>query len=293
MRNLSRTARFFFSAMGLALFVAKLAGESLPDPAVVADAEKRFARTSSERGIRESFLQFFAEGSVLLAPGPTDARVFYTNYKDKGRALIWQPVFATVARSGDLGVTTGPWELKEKKTDPKAIAHGEFVSVWKQQADHTWKVIFDCGIDHPAPTGATPKLQLEPPSQNLPGKNELLMGLERAEKKYADTLAVSARKGLLTAASEDIRVLRDNAYPGVGEEMAEKLVTSGEPTMRKNSGGRVSDSGDLAYRYGSYSAPGENAAGSGSFLTIWRVESPNEWKIILDLEKKAPPPEKK
>ena len=293
MRNLSRAATLFLSLALLSLPATKVSAEQLPDPATVAEAEKRFAQTASERGIRESFLQFFAEGSVLLAPGPTDARVFYTNYKDKGRLLAWQPIFATISRSGDLGVTTGPWELKEKKTDSTPIAHGEFVSVWKLQSDHNWKVIFDCGIDHPAPTGKPPAIQLEPPNEALPDKSELLAALEQAEKEFADTLRVSSRKALLSPASEDIRILRDDAYPGVGDEMAEKLVTSGEPMMRKNSGGGVSDSGDLAYRYGSYSRQDSGPKVSGSFLTIWRVESPNEWKIILDLEKKAPPEEKK
>src|SRR5437762_912677 len=241
MSNLSKLTRLLLVLPWLALIAAQLAAETLPDPAVVADAEKRFAQAGWEHGIRESFLQFFAEGSILLAPGPTDARAFYTNYKDTGRALAWQPIFATIARSGELGVTTGPWELKNKKSDPTALAHGEFVSVWKQQPDHSWKVAFDCGIDHPAPTGATPKLQLEAPNQTLANKTELLAELERAEKRFADTQRVSARKALLTAMSDDIRVLRDESYPGIGEEMAEKLVTSGEPMTRKISGGAVSE----------------------------------------------------
>jgi ketosteroid isomerase-like protein len=290
MPNLSKPTRFLVVLPWLSLIAATLLAEALPDPALVADAEKRFARAASEHGIRESFLQFFAEGSILLAPGPTDARTFYTNYKDKGHILAWQPVFATIARSGDLGVTTGPWQLKDKKSDPTAIAYGEFVSVWKQQPDHSWKVVFDCGIDHPAPTGATPKLQLEAPNQTLANKTELLAELEQAEKSFADTQRVSTRKALLTAMSDDIRVLRDESYPGIGEEMAEKMVTSGEPMTRKIFGGAVSEAADLAYRYGSYSSQNGNAPVSGSFLTIWRVESPNQWKIVLDLEKKTPPP---
>ena len=74
--------------------------------------------------------------------------------------------------------------------------------------------------------------------------------------------------------------------------MAEKTVASGEPMTREIAGGGVSEAGDLAYRYGSYSGQEGNTPVSGSFLTIWQAESPDEWKIILDLEKKTPPPEK-
>src|ERR1700757_5143707 len=104
MRILSKALTFLFVLGCVTPLGIALAGETLPDPAVVADAEKRFAKAGLELGIKESFLRFFADGSVLLAPGPVDARKFYTDYKEKGRALAWQPVFATIARSGDLGV---------------------------------------------------------------------------------------------------------------------------------------------------------------------------------------------
>jgi hypothetical protein len=38
------------------------------------DAERNFARTALERGIRDSFLQFLAEDSIVFAPGPTNAK---------------------------------------------------------------------------------------------------------------------------------------------------------------------------------------------------------------------------
>ena len=38
------------------------------------DAERNFARTALKRGIRDSFLQFLAEGSSAFAPGPTNAK---------------------------------------------------------------------------------------------------------------------------------------------------------------------------------------------------------------------------
>src|ERR1051325_11237301 len=155
MRILSRLPGFYLILLASISPLGGTVPEPLPAPATVADAEKRFARAGWDHGIRESFLQFLADGSILFAPGPTDARGFYTNYKDRGWSLAWQPVFATISRSGELGVTTGPWELKNKKNDPVAIARGEFVSIWKQQPDHSWKVVFDCGIDHRAPTGTS------------------------------------------------------------------------------------------------------------------------------------------
>src|SRR3954465_4040288 len=97
-----------------------LAAEKIDSVAVakeMAQSERNFSKKSSEVGIRESFIQFFADDSVYLSPGPVNGKKHYTEYKDKGYYLTWQPVFATVASSGDMGITTGPWEIKKSKTE--------------------------------------------------------------------------------------------------------------------------------------------------------------------------------
>jgi len=53
------------------------------------------------------------------------------------------------------------------------------------------------------------------------------------------------------------------------------------------SGGAMSTSSDLAYRYGSYSSEHGKSTEPGYFLTIWKVDHAGDWKIILDLQKKA------
>jgi len=111
--------------------------------------ENNFSRASVEHGIRDSFLQFFADDSIIFAPEPKNGKKFYANYEDKGRKLIWQPIFATIANSADLGVTTGPWEMKSSASDDTSVAFGQFVSIWKRQPEKSWKVIVDVGIDNP------------------------------------------------------------------------------------------------------------------------------------------------
>jgi hypothetical protein len=83
-----------------------------------------------------------------------NGRTLYEKYDDKGRRLIWEPVFATISRSEELGVTTGPWELKKSATDRDSMAFGQFVSVWKRQPDNTWKVILDVGTIIPRRSAA-------------------------------------------------------------------------------------------------------------------------------------------
>jgi hypothetical protein len=59
---------------------------------------------------------------------------------------------------------------------------------------------------------------------------------------------------------------------------------------RTSSGGGMSASADLAYRYGAYSADRTNTTEHGYFLSVWKAELNGAWKIIVDLQKKAPTP---
>jgi ketosteroid isomerase-like protein len=288
MPTLSKSLKVF---AGLVLSALAASGADENALRSLVEAENNFARTSVERGIRESFLQFFAEDSIIFAPEPKNAKKFYTDYQDKGRKLMWRPIFAMIASSGELGVTTGPWEMQKSKTEPTPIAFGDFLSIWKKQRDNSWKVIVDVGVDHPQPGDLPSETQLLPPSEP-PAKVDVDLarrGFQKAEKMLAEMLNKGAGEAILAAASNDVRVLREESYPGVGREEASVVLFSHNTrTTRQNSGGGLSASGDLAYRYGSYSAERGNATEHGYFLTIWKAGPDHVWKILVDLQKKAP-----
>jgi len=79
---------------------------------------------------------------------------------DKKPLLAWQPSFAGMAESGDMGFTTGPWEFKGDVKDEKPSGYGHFMTVWKKQADGSWKFVVDLGISHPQSGG--PQAHWEP-----------------------------------------------------------------------------------------------------------------------------------
>jgi len=51
-----------------------------------------------------------------------------------------------VAASGDLGYAVGTWQLtgKSRKGEPVSLT-GKYMTVWKKQADGSWKVVADMG----------------------------------------------------------------------------------------------------------------------------------------------------
>ena len=250
-------------------------------------SEKSFAQASVDHGIRSSFLQFFADDSVVFTPAPTNGKKFYANYDDKGRQLNWQPIFATISNAGDLGFTTGPWEMKKSATDAKPFAFGDFVSIWKKQADNSWKVIVDLGVDHPQPTEPPGDIKLLPPGGTSRHINVDLArrDLEKTELSFSDALAKDAGAAIAALADDAIRV-----YRAVGEIAATiALGADHGKTTRVQIGGEISASGDFAYRFGSYLTESGNVKGHGYFLTIWRLPSGRDWKIIADVQKPASP----
>ena len=278
---LSKSLLLFLAILALASAARAQEAASTPDPGAVLEAEKTFARAGAEHGIRESFLQFFADDSIIFAPAPTNGKAFYSNYEDKGAALSWEPLFATISKSGDLGVTTGPWQWKKSKTDKRAAAFGEFVSVWKKQPDQSWKVIVDVGIDHARPAASPPEIQLLPPAGTTSDEAAL------TKKRTAMLAALKSRgsASLLDLANDQVRILRDNSLPAVGKNAARTLLESDPAKItRKTLGGAMNSSGDLAYRYGSFSSDAE-PPGAGHYLTIWQTDRAGEWKVLLDLQK--------
>ena len=201
--------------------------------------ENNFSRASVEHGIRDSFLQFFADDSIIFAPEPKNGKKFYANYEDKGRKLIWQPIFATIANSADLGVTTGPWEMKSSASDDTSVAFGQFVSIWKRQPEKSWKVIVDVGIDNPQAEKPPGEAERSPPNEVLQSEDVDLArrALENAEIAFAKALTEDEGGAIVTWASNDIRVFRENAFPVVGKTAAKLMLNSDTAKMMRASSG--------------------------------------------------------
>lgn len=72
-----------------------------------------------------------------------------------GFALQWTATKADVSASGDLGYTTGTYQMTMNDAAGKPMTEkGKYVTVWKKQADGQWKVtndIFNADAPPPAP----------------------------------------------------------------------------------------------------------------------------------------------
>lgn len=268
----------------------------------VVETERSFARSSAERGIRESFLAYIAEDGLLFRPGAVNGKKWMLEHpvppSQKRPLLSWQPAFADVARAGDLGYTFGPWEFKEDITDEKPVGYGHFVTVWKKQTDSSWRFAVDLGISHAAPKD--PKVDWKLPanykvkSWKAAGKPDLdsaRTGLLSRDRQFLKASAADGPvKAYATYSAPELRLFRENSYPFAGitassQALAAKISDDHLLTWQPLSAD-VSQSEDLGYTHGTYSLTRKQQPDKiierGSYVRIWKKQN-GVWKIVLDV----------
>jgi ketosteroid isomerase-like protein len=114
---------------------------------MIMKTDQDFSRMSIEKGMKAAFQFYASEEVILMREGndPLFGKSELIKYLEKipeGTVdLRWTPVKADV--SGELGYSFGKWESRSKSSD--SIEYGTYVTVWKKQADGTWKYVLDAG----------------------------------------------------------------------------------------------------------------------------------------------------
>jgi len=250
--------------------------------------EQAFSKMAEETNTRDAFLAFIADDGLLFRPGAVNGKKWMIEHpgpppSDKRPLLAWQPSYAGMAVSGDMGFTTGPWEAKADINDEKPQGYGHFVTVWKKQADGTWKFVVDLGISHPQSGGPqtlwtpaeTPKKEFKP--VDVPIAREAL--LERDRNYAAAVLRHGFAKSYAAYAARGVRLYRANNLPFIGREASiEQLSKTTGAVKWTPVDGDVSSAGDLGYTHGTYEAGDER----GSYVRIWKKQN-GLWRIIMDV----------
>jgi ketosteroid isomerase-like protein len=200
--------------------------------------------------------------------------------------LSWYPTVAEISQAGDLGWDTGPWELRPQGKNDKTVLHGFFVSVWRKQADGTFKAEYDGGTSNDAPPAALtavkiakanpPRVENPPAPDSIAGQRAILV----AEHDFAQAAAskeTAAAYGQYLA--DDSRLYRDGAFPVISKpEILKSLAASKAKVSWVPFMARISSSGDLGYAL----SQGTLAANAGYFTRIWRKQG-GSWKLVAEV----------
>lgn len=299
---------FRLPLLALVLLAAGLAGcqdvpAGSPLESLVA-TERAFSRMSVERDTRTAFLAFFAEDGVNFSPGPVNTRATLSAQPAPATPpaiiLEWAPITADVARAGDLGYTTGPWVRSERNEARKPLAWGWYFTVWKKQADSSWKAAADIGTTSPSHALPGPEVFRAASPANHAGTSQAPAGAADAaeiiavERRLSDAAASGALEAYLACAAEDIRLHRNGAEPAVGTTAARSFL-SDRPAQIVSTPitADLSRSGDLGYAYGSYVARDQKAGSRseerGYYLRVWTRQT-GVWRLVADIMNPAPAP---
>lgn len=137
-----------------ALIFAGCQHAEAPDPVKVKDeivkAEKDFEKMVAEKGISEGFAFYADEQAVIrrgkdsIIHGKEGIRHFYEGDYFKTASVKWTPDFVDVSANGDMAYTYGhyTWQAPDS-TGKMDVSTGIFHTVWKRQADGSWKYVWD------------------------------------------------------------------------------------------------------------------------------------------------------
>ena len=265
------------------------------------ESERAFSRLSEEKGIKEAFLTYLADDSIVFRPKPVPGRKAYEAVPDDSPVLLtWEPAYAEIALDGDLGFTTGPYQVKDKSKPGDSARFGHYVSLWQKQPGGLWKVVLDAGIRHPQP-GFRPMEVMTRKETSRPkrlvkvDKFGELNNLLQVEGNFS---AKASAEGVLAAyvafAHDDIRFYRDGSLPETGiEAVRQASAKSPGKSTWEPMDGDVSRWGSLGFIFGTAATKSagatDAAAASTSYLRIWRKTPDGQWKIALDLAVPIPP----
>ncbi len=259
------------------------------------ETERAFSRASTERGMKDAFIEFAAEDGLLFRRTVVNAKELWRQTNPAPTGLLkWRPSFADISRAGDLGYTTGPWEFRAKPSDAEAAGHGHFVTVWRRQPDGTFKFALDIGISHDGPSIPSDTLLIPPPSRA--GKSGKEASAEAARKELlgaeGSLMKAAASRGLaeafISSADVGVRLYREGKFPTTLPEAIRETpeAKSGTTTWKLTDTG-ASRSGDLGYAYGTYEyraqASDEKPSEHGQYVRLWKRGPDGRWRIVLDI----------
>lgn len=259
------------------------------DPAEIVSAERSFAKSVRALGVRDGFLAWLAPRSVVFKPGPVMAVAHHQKLAPGWNGLLdWSPVHAGISADGRMGWSTGPWTWRRDSTQRAADAHGEYMSVWRRQADGGWKVVLDGGIGHPAPTGAPPAIRYARPSPGarLGGRPlAARKSLYEADAGFARAAALEGLAGALRRyAADDVIVLRDGSPRLSGRAATLPAMASSTSRAEMVSNAQfIADSGDLGYTYGSLVTGAAADPDTAWYVHVWQRSPQAPWQLALEL----------
>lgn len=244
----------------------------------VVGAEKAFAQYAITHSTRQAFLQYLDSQGVVFNRGAVRNGIeLWTAAPESSIKLLWQPAFAATSATGDLGFTTGPYELRQTMEDT-AVGAGHYTTIWVKNKAGEWKFLADLGTVYKHSLYNKQSLQLAPTFTPAPAADSSIL---LTEKKFiTDHIArgsMAFREVIIPGSWFNLdRQQPLNTLPAI--EQALSKIPADLVFTPIASG--MAHSRDLAYVYGLVT----NKERKENYLRIWAHTS-SGWKLLVQVLK--------
>ena len=115
----------------------------------IIQTERDFNNLAEKQGLPVAFSHYADSSAVInrggaVIHGKDSIRLYYQASRFKSMSLTWEPDFAAVSSSADLGYTYGKYLLTARdSTGKETRSRGIFHTVWKKQSDGQWRFVWD------------------------------------------------------------------------------------------------------------------------------------------------------
>lgn len=253
------------------------------------DAEKNFAQTAVDKNVKTAFLSNLDENSIVFKDGePINGQKNWENEEANDSYLFWWPVYADIAASHELGYTTGPAVFGKSRMEQKAEGGVYYSSVWRKNKAGVWKIAADLGSSTFPPDGAHKEIKTYSKSSDAKPKKvdevkseKELLGIDL---QYMTSLNKERKSFSADFYSPEGRMHRPRVAPMVGTSAIQQYQEENKFEYEQ-SGGGISQSGDLGFTYGKVKVErmneGEPQIIHANFIRVWKKEN-KSWKIVFD-----------
>jgi ketosteroid isomerase-like protein len=134
----------------VSLHVARAADTMDPAAKALAKLDDEWSAAAGTRDAAK-VASFYADDAIAYPPNAPAAvgraaaqRVWATYFEEPSFKTSWKTTHAGVAKSGDMGFTSGTYEATWTGPDGKPVTEtGKYLCTWQKQPDGSWKAVHD------------------------------------------------------------------------------------------------------------------------------------------------------
>ncbi|QQL49262.1 Cif family virulence factor [Mucilaginibacter ginkgonis] len=252
----------------------------------VITAEESFDKLVAKKGIKSGFLAVADPEGIVFKPDAVKISDFYSTVNAQPGKLTWSPNFARISADGGLAFTAGSYVYTNSTEDDDKV-YGDYVSVWRADANNKLKLLIDLGIQHPeAETTPVSDIQDPEPVSKIASKDPFLGKsiILNTDKTVNHTLEISGLGTYKEFFSPEGHFYFPGFQPMVGIDKVMKFIDNEgvSITAETTNAGRAV-SGDLAYSYGRARIKKGNIVSNYNYVRIWQPDAKHRWNIVLEI----------